>query len=185
MKIKHGFGLLEVMIAIAIIGIAMAVVVPNYQGRQPRFQREQFIASLNGLAQFARQSAIIKNKIHKVVFDFSNRAAWIEHVTGEQKPNKELIFERTKSSSARASITWKEQFTFKNFFIEGFDELARFSGRPTEEIWFFVVPEGLTQEVVINFIDTKDRIERKPRPIGLVLNPFTAQFRVYDSLQKP
>ena len=48
MKIKHGFGLLEVMIAIAIVGIAMAVVVPNYQGRQPRFQRERFSRRVRG-----------------------------------------------------------------------------------------------------------------------------------------
>lgn len=184
MKNNSGFGLLEIMIAIAIIGLAMAVVVPNYQGRQPKYEREQFIAQLNGLVGFARQNAIMTNNVHKVVFKFDERRAWLEAATGAQK-DSESEFAPIKSSSQRARISWPEQFSFKNFFIERFDELARFSGRATEEIWFFVIPEGLAQEVVINFNDTKDKINRKPRPVGLVLNPFNAQFKVYDAFAQP
>jgi prepilin-type N-terminal cleavage/methylation domain-containing protein len=185
MNSKPGFGLLEVIIAIAILGLAMAVVIPNFRGRQPKYEREQFIARLNGLAQFARKSAIMTTKIHKVAFDFSKREAWIEAATGQKSKEGEAEFAPIKSSSTRARISWPEQFSFKNFYIEGFDEMSRFSGRATQEVWFFVMPEGLAQEVIANVVDTKDRIDKKPRQIGLVLNPFNAQFKIYDAFQKP
>jgi len=185
MNNKPGFGLLEVIIAIAILGLAMAAVVPAYQRRQPKYEREQFLARLNGLAQFARKSAIMTTKIHKVSFDFAKREAWVEAATGQKSKEGEAEFAPIKSTSVRARINWSEQFSFKNFFIEGFDEMSRFSGRATHEVWFFVMPEGLAQEVVANVLDTKDRIEKKPRQIGLVLNPFNAQFKIYDAFQKP
>jgi hypothetical protein len=39
--------------------------------------------------------------------------------------------------------------------------------------------------VIINFLDTKDTKDDAPRRVGLVLNPFTAQFKIYDAFQKP
>jgi hypothetical protein len=43
----------------------------------------------------------------------------------------------------------------------------------------------MAQDVVMNFIDTKDTQDGKPLQVGLVLNPFTAQFKTYDTFQKP
>jgi hypothetical protein len=54
-----------------------------------------------------------------------------------------------------------------------------------QELWFFLVPEGLAQQVTINMIDTVDTFDDKPRHIGLVLNPFLMQFKVYDAFAKP
>jgi hypothetical protein len=58
------------------------------------------------------------------------------------------------------------------------------SGGKTTRIFFYVIPEGLSQEVTINFIDKKDSIDGRARMIGLVLNPFTVQFKVYDRFAK-
>jgi len=47
------------------------------------------------------------------------------------------------------------------------------------------MPDGLSQDVIINFIDSQDPLpDGKMRQIGLVLNPFTVQFKEYDSFQK-
>jgi hypothetical protein len=63
--------------------------------------------------------------------------------------------------------------------------MDRYVGRSSDKVWFFVIPEGLTQAVTINLFDTKDLLQnKKPRPVGLVLNPFSAQFSVYDQFQK-
>ncbi len=47
------------------------------------------------------------------------------------------------------------------------------------------MPDGLTQTVTMNFLDTKQlNAAGKPRQFGLVLNPFNAQFKVYDGFQR-
>ncbi|QQR63205.1 hypothetical protein IPH67_01890 [bacterium] len=75
----------------------------------------------------------------------------------------------------------------KQFFIEGFDEIARYQGnKNAARVWFFLVPEGMAQKVVINMFDNGSKDEKgNPRSIGLVLNPLTARFYVYDEFQKP
>ena len=72
----------------------------------------------------------------------------------------------------------------KQFNIEGFDEMSRYGvGRKTTEMWFYIMPDGLTQEVTINALDTKDLKNNKPRPFSLVLSPFSAIFKYYDTFQ--
>lgn len=185
MKSNSGFGLLEIMVAIGLIGMVMAAIVPNYQRRIPRAQRENFINSLDNLAQFARQHALRTQKIHKVFFDITNRRAWIEQQAAVKDSKGEPVFVPVKSASIRAVCNWEPHFVFQNFIIEGVDELSAYGGgRSTQEVWFFIVPDGLAQEVIINIADTKDTVKGKSRQIGLVLNPFTAQYKVYDAYQK-
>lgn len=184
MKSNHGFGLLEIMIAVAIIGMVTATVVPNFARRMPRIQRENFINSLNNLVQFARQHALTTRKLHKVSFDITQRRAWIEQEVSKDSKG-EAVFAPIKSASLRAHYSWETHFVFQNFLIEGVDELSRYgSGKKTEELWFFIVSDGLAQEVTVNVADTKDTLNKRSRQIGLVLNPFTAQFKVYDEYQK-
>lgn len=63
--------------------------------------------------------------------------------------------------------------------------MKRFVGRDTGETWFYVVPDGMAQRVTINMTDSQD-IDSGGRPakIGLVLNPFNAQFTAYDTFKR-
>ena len=63
--------------------------------------------------------------------------------------------------------------------------MKRFVGHDTGETWFYVVPDGMTQRVTINMTDSQD-IDSGGRPakIGLVLNPFNAQFATHDTFKK-
>jgi hypothetical protein len=108
----------------------------------------------------------------------------IEIDTDTKDDKGEPIFEPVKGLSISRSLAIPKQLEFQQFFIEGFDEMARSSGRMTGQMWFFIVPDGLAQDVIINMIDTQDRVQGKPATIGLVLNPFSAHFEVHDSFQK-
>ena len=70
---RSGFTLIELLVAIAILGVVAALVVPRLQKRGPKQEREQFVVRLNLLAAFARQQAIVSNKIQRVEFDLSAR----------------------------------------------------------------------------------------------------------------
>lgn len=175
---KQGFTLLEVLFVMLIIGVLSAMIIPNFAGRGPRYEREQFIARLNAITQFAQQQAIAQHKMHKVNFDFERRRVHIEVAEDIQPKKGELKAKPVRGIGS--SFTWQPQFEIKQFFIEHINEM---SDRKIKSAYFVVMPQGLTQEVTINLFDTKDTIDNRPRKVGLVLNPFSAQFKVYDTFQ--
>lgn len=182
---NKGFTLLELLVVLAIAGILMAVVVPNFQNMLPGKERKLFIVKLNGLMRLAWQRALVERKTQKIAFDFDKRLIWLESATGAIKDGSPE-FARAKGSYIPTSLKIPKVLDIKNFIIEGFDEMSRYGGgRKTTESWFFVIPDGLAQAVTINFLDMGNRNGAgKPRQFGLVLNPFNAQFKVYDSFQK-
>lgn len=179
---KSGFTLFEVLIVIAIIGSLMALI-PKVRQRNPRYEREQFIARLNSLCQFAWQQALITHKLHAVEFDFNKHMVSVKKDIGERDTEGNPKLELVKGH--RSKFTYPAHLEVKQFIIEGSDEMkGAGSGSKTSTAFFYIIPEGLTQEVTINFIDKKDSIDGKARTVGLVLNPFTAQFKVYDKFAK-
>ncbi len=182
---KSGFTLLEILIAIAIIAVMAVVIVPNLGPRKAAKEREAFVAKLNQLTQFAWQHALTQNVLHKVVFDFKKKSVFVEQATQAKDAQGQPKFEAVQITYLPTQTAWPENLHIKNFFIEGYDEMKRFAGRDTGESWFFVVPDGLTQKVTLNIIDVADRDQNdRPRKVGLVLNPFNAQFKAYDTFKK-
>lgn len=180
---KRGFSLVEVLIVLFLVGIMAAAIVPNFQGRKPRQEREQFIQRLNSLVRYGWQSAIMTHKLHRVYFDIKRSVIRVE-VESEAKDSKgEASFAPMSNTYVNHNLVIPKQLTIKSFMIEGKEETNRSS--KLDKVWFFIVPEGLTQEVTINMVDTQDQdAQNRPRRIGLVLNPFSAQFKVYDDFQK-
>lgn len=174
------------MVAIAVIAIVATMVIPNFMGSRPGAARKHFIGQLNALMIYARQNAIITGQVHQVVFDFSKKTITLNYQTGQKNPKGEPEYKQVQGKYLKTVIEIPDAVDTRNFYIEGFDEMSRFSGRKTGTAYFFIVPSGLAQEVVINFIDTDDRLYNgAQRQIGLVLNPFTAQFKEYDAFAKP
>lgn len=182
---NKGFTILEILVVLAIIGILMTVIVPNMAKLLPRREREVFIGKLNALTRYAWQHALIERAVHKVSFDFNKKLMWIEMATGAIKDGKQE-YSRIKGAYINSSLKIPKNIEIINFIIEGFDEMSRYGGgKETKESWFYIMPDGITQTVTINFVDKKQTTAAgKPRQFGLVLNPFNAQFKVYDSFQK-
>lgn len=182
---KSGFTLIEVLVAIAIIALMATIVVPQLFRRVPSYERKQFIGRLNALAQYARQHALMKHTVHQLFFHLEQRTITIKQQTDKRDATGQSIFAPLKNVGLKTTIKIPEHLQIKQFFIEGDDAMKAFAGKPTQEVWFFVIPEGLSQSVTLNITDTKDRMsDGAARPIGLVLNPFTVQFKVYDTFQK-
>jgi prepilin-type N-terminal cleavage/methylation domain-containing protein len=184
--IKPGFTLIELLVAIALLGVVAALVLPNLKSRGSVAQREEFAAKVNALTKFAWQNAIVSRTTQRVEFDFQQRKITVTQETGEQNMEGKKVFGPVKRAYLNTSISIPPQFDCKNFYVEGFDEMGRFQGRKTEAVWFYLIPEGLAQSVIINIADTKDRAQTgKIHEMSLVLNPFSAQFDVYDMFKQP
>lgn len=172
------------MIVILIIGLLIRVVVPNLQGLLPRHERRDFITNITTLIQFSWQHALSSGALTRVVFNFEKRTIHLEEQIDPVLKEDPKNFRAVTTPQQETSYTWPPQFVFRNFIVEGFDEMSRFSGKNTGTAWFYVLPTGGTQEVTMNMSDTKDKKDGRPRPIGIVVNPFTAQCKVYDEFQK-
>jgi prepilin-type N-terminal cleavage/methylation domain-containing protein len=178
---NSGFTLIELMIGIVIIGIMMAAIVPLMREKEPGYERKQFTARLNTLMQRAWQNAIITHAVHRVLFDFEARKAFTEKDIAKSPTAKKLEFEKVKGPDIEMS--WPNTFIIQQFIVEGFDEMRRLAGG-VKTAWFYLIPDGMTQQVAINGIDKDEIIEGRPSRFGLVLNPYTAQFKAYDAFQK-
>jgi len=175
---KEGFTLLEVLLVMILIAIFSAVIVPNLRRVSPRKQREFFVTHLNGLVRFAWQQALATRILHRIFVDFEKKEIQVQQL----KKGTRDTYEAIKGAPIKTWLTIPASYTFKQFFIEGVDELSRYAGG-AGSTWFFIVPDGIVQEVVINAIDTAS--PQRQRQFGLILNPFRAQFTLYDQFQKP
>lgn len=185
MKNKSGFSLLELLVVIAIIGILGALILPNFQRSTPRYEREEFIARFNTLLQYAWQHALVTHKTQQITVDVGKKMITLLTESDENDKSGQPTFKPIVSPVQDTTCPLPDQFIVKQFFIEKFDMMAKYARSKSGSVWFYIIPEGMTQDVVMNFMDTKDTQDGHPRQIGLVLNPFTAQFKEYDTFQKP
>jgi len=177
-KNSYGFTLLELIVVIAIIGILAVTVAPLFRGRESQLRTKEFVAKLNALMQVSWQQALVSQKVQRVYFDFRNKKILLE----EQKDIEGKDFVPIKSEFLDTQMEIPSTYFFKNFYIEGKDEMLR----KVRAAYFYIVPSGLAQTVIINIIDQGEELkERESEKFGLVLNPFSAQFEYYDTFQKP
>ncbi len=167
------------MIVVAIIGLIAAIGAPALRQFLPRYERNRFFSDLNQLVGLAWQNAIAERKTHKVYFDFEKNNVKVEMASGQKDVKGQEIFKPMKGKYFTTTIDWPENLLVRNFYIEGTDEAK------SKRMWFFIVPDGLSQAIVINLIDQQEEKETGPKKIGLVLNPFLAEFKIYDEFQKP
>ncbi len=182
-----GFGFIEIIIAIALVGILIGVAVPNVLGRKASQERKAFVTQINSIMSEVWLSSLQTNKIHKVNFDLKNRKIDISTQTSLFDVDKKPIFEPLVLHFSSQLYRWPETFDIQQFYAQKVDRIAEGGlSRNTEDAWFFVMPGGTSQEVIINIIDQpQNQSEKEGKRFSVVLNPFTAQCVMYDSFQKP
>lgn len=179
---KSGFTLLEMMIVVAIFGIMAIIIIPRFSGRNPAKQREQFVAELNRLLRYAAADALASSAIFKVTIDVAHKRIGVEQQTAQKNDKGEFIYRVPRRPYALHPLPIPAHYHIQNIVIEGFDEMTRLTGGKTTTVWFYLMPQGVAQSVVINMVDRTDtNLSSKGQPVGLVLNPLSVQFRAHNA----
>ena len=84
---KQGFTLIEIVVAIAIIGFVATILVPNLFAPTAAKERKNFIAAVNGLLYLGWQQALITHKIHTATFNFHKKKIYLEVVQNTDDPS--------------------------------------------------------------------------------------------------
>lgn len=185
---KPGFTFIELVVVLAIVAVLAVTILPNFKRLWPGYQRREFVDYMNSLMQITWHNAIVTNKLHKVNFDLEKRKIWVE-MQSDLKPNAQgdIPFVAIQSPYMKTTYEWQDEtFDFKNFYIAKRDEISLTLKNKSGKIWFFITPEGLAQPVILNIIDLKEATQgQRGTEFSLVLNPFLAQFKLYDTFQRP
>lgn len=186
-NVQRGFSFLELVLVISILGILGYVVAPNFFRRGPLYERKAFVATLNVIARQAWVHALESGAVHKITFNLVQRTINLEQKTDATDHEGTPVFKPIILNNVPQNYQWPEHFEIQQFFVQGVDEIAQHgASRTMEDIWFFVVPEGMAQEVIMNVVDVKDTYhDSNGKQMSLVLNPFSVQFKQYEEFKNP
>ena len=185
-SLHSGFSFLQLVIVIAIIALVGLVVVPNYSKRVPLAQRREFYESFNAIVRQAWARSLQTGHVHKILCNLKDCTVALEEQVIVADKDGKPVFAPVALSYFAKKYEWPDYFEIKQFYVEGIDEIAKHNPENVmEDIWFFVVPEGMAQEVIINFVDTRETSNLFENQASLVLNPFRVQFQMYEEFKNP
>jgi hypothetical protein len=150
---KLGFSLLELALVLGIMSLLLITFLPRRQ--QEKNVGQDFIVRLNALVHQGAHAAIQSNQIQTVTVNTLSNTVDVTPL------------------AMRIDIPKTIEFTA--VVIDGQSQLK--NGQATT-FYFYILPDGATQEVSILFNNTRQNSNRpKTDTYELVLNPFTAQFK--------
>ncbi len=181
---KPGFSFLEIVVVLLILGLIGSVIIPNLQFRAADYQRKELVQKLGALVRAGWQQALQSQQLHRVWFDLKTKIVRLERVIEPRGEGQKPRYEPVNVAYATTQFTLPDAITIKQFFIQSSDALNQ-PGIKVESVWFYIVPEGLVQEVIINALDGNDiDPQGQAHQFSLIVNPFTAQLSLYESFSK-
>lgn len=181
-----GFTFIELVIVIALLALLASIGIPPMLRMTPEYRRTEFVRRLNALLDGALSHAISAATVTQIVCDFQKKQIQLWADTGRKTAQGAPVYAPLELPYIETVYDIPAGLEFKNFYINGSDEMHKKGRQTTEQVWFFIMPDGIAQEVIINIKDTND-IERfaEGESLSLVLNPFTVRFAEYETFQKP
>lgn len=171
---QTGFTLLELLVVLLILGIMGSVLAPRLAPRTADTERKQFINQLNSLLRATLTQAITTQTLFQIFWDLEKRTVEIRKHTGAYDKNGDPECKPFIIPYGAQNVTIPERFIIKQFSIEGINEMA--GAKAVKQLWFYIVPDGIAQQVTVVFADTHEEVSDAEKKLTLVLNPFTVQY---------
>lgn len=177
---KYGFGILELLLVIAIMALLSSIVAPQFTKLLPKYEQHQFINRLENLVQSALIRAAKEHVFYAITFDLEQNLISLD--VWDKASKKRVPMVHTSPLTKPCAIP--KHIEIKQLFVEGFDEIGKYMGnKKAAKIWFYISPEYQAQSVIINMVNITN--PDTPQQISLVLPPLAQGFHVYETFQTP
>lgn len=175
---KDAFSLIEIMVAIMIMGLIAAVSIPAFRAFRAD-PKKDLVQNLNSLSLSALNNAVFSGNTNRVLFDFKKNKIIVEEQLTQKGSDGQVQYEKLSKNLGATEIDFDTaKLAVANFFINGKDEMELSGSEVAKNtVWFFVSPEGVAQNVTINLNELEYDSDNQ---FSLVLNPFTVQFKEDD-----
>jgi len=178
---KSGISFIEILVVLLLISIMTSFVIPRMFTNRAGMTKKRFFSDFSTLIADTVFQSIITKKVHQIFFDFDHHQVIVkQHNPKIDEKKKEAQFEAVPKNIFNSKIVFPEEFKVRNFFIEKNDEIK--AGSKTNNAWFYIMPDGTSQPVIINIDDDSDGQEAK---FSISINPFYSQATLHDTFQKP
>ena len=167
---KRGFTLIEILVVIAVLAAIVGIGTPTIKNVL-RSNLKSSAFQIASLSKFAYDSAVVRGKVHRLVFDFDGRTYKLEVAGSDDTLVEEEDEENIKDSDETAKTEDQKPKAFYDFpgdigkehkLSSGveFDSVENLNTKKkyTEEtayVYFF--PQGATEDVIIRLNGKKSR----------------------------
>lgn len=166
----RGFSLLEVVAVVVLLAIIAAIALPRLIKRRVPL-RQQLIQELNHLSRTAQLNAMMTGKLHRIIFDPKKEHIQIEMEAEKRDSQGAIQFNPLKIPYVKTSAPLPKNVDIDRFLIKDKNLIKQGEGVQLTGAWFYIIPEGMAQEVTIGFRDRDTS-----RTFSYSINPFTAVF---------
>ncbi len=178
---QAGISFIEILVVLMLMSLALSFTIPRFVNSQKNSTKKHFYQNFSQLISETMHQAILTNKIHQVFFDNNHHKIMIKIFDEKsENQNKHQRFKLIEKDLFKSIIDIPENFIIQNFFINGDDEVK--SGAALNEAWFYIMPDGTSQNILINIINQDDPHDNK---FSITINPFYSQVSIHDTFQKP
>ncbi len=177
---QPGISFIEILVILLLVSIATSLTIPRFLANKPRAAQKKFFTEFSTLITDTVFQAVMNKTVYQVYFDLNKQTISIKKYNPKiENDNKHLKFDPVSKDIFKNEINIPTTFSIKNFFVQDKDEFI--SGMKMNDAWFYIMPDGNSQAVIININESNDQ-ETK---FSITVNPFYSQVRLHDTFQKP
>ena len=181
-RLKSAFTLVEMLAVIFLGCLLVSIIIPLLNRRQkPEESWETLHESLNQIASFARQEALIKRKVYRLVFEqvpHREGKIFVEQECPDPEHAEKKIYVAAKSDYQLTTLTFTHGRIIRAVYVGRQNVLAD----QVKQAYCYVIPDGMMQPIVLQVAKT-DKFGEEV--VSFQLNPFLGSFDRHEGKLKP
>lgn len=177
--------MLEMMVAVFLIGVLAAVILPRAIGRAPEASWQSVLADLNNILSFARQEAIMQRKNYRVTFIPKGKGrdvVLVEEEKATPDDARKKVFEQVSSGYFDTKYLLPDGIKIRSFYL-GNQFVAEEENRG--KYFCYILPDGLVQDVTLHLHRPHQDQAKKKDDATFNSMPFLGIFTMRDGYIKP
>lgn len=178
MRTTAGFMLIEILLAVLLIGTMVSMVLPRFKNRATEVSLITYTNQLNRLIQWTRQQAIADRTTYRITF-FKKKPTEpdlvrVEFSSPDPEKKNQLIWQQLKH---HAFETEQKMPDFIRF-VAAFRNNQELFEDNKNVAYCYIMHEGLAQDLMLHI--TKKKENREEEKATLIIEPFLGSFKLHE-----